>query len=177
MKSKNDQYRKIAAKISSFKEKAIIGITSADEDFSSSEISYKLAKVMSENKKVFYIDLDNDFANDEEFANINLLYRKEETIKKDGNLFRLNFTKSDDVAMILESKDFENFFMSIKDDCDYIIINEKSYKYSQAYLAAKFEDCKIFVVNEDETDKNILKASIGEFEDMGIEILGVIYNK
>lgn len=171
-----DQYKKIYAKISSKMPNGVFGITSVEKT-TSSNITLGLGQTMAEIKKVLLVDLDNANSNEKTFANINELSRQEGDFLKDGELYRLNFTKSDDVDIFIENKSFINLIKRAKEDFDYIIINEKSIKTSQAYLTKPLEDGKILVVNEGKTDKKDLNLAIKEIEDLGFKILGVIYHK
>lgn len=175
-KPNKDVYKKIAAKIYN-ENLSVIAITSTEDRFSSSQISYELSKVISQNHNTLYLDFDNESMNDSVYANINSLYKGNIELEKDGKLSRLNFTKSDDVDIVIESKEFMDLFKILKERFDYIIINEKSTKSAQAFLACKFEDGKIFIVREDKTDKQVLQDTIQEIESLDTNIIGVIYNK
>ncbi|MDD7304998.1 MAG: hypothetical protein PUG67_00260 [Peptoniphilaceae bacterium] len=174
MKNNIDQYRKIFAKISSQIPKGVIGITSVN-NCKTSQIAMELAKTMAKVKKVLLIDLDNDTLNQKEFANINDLLNKDGKFLMDENIARLNFTKSDDVDIFLENKDFLDLINKARDDYDIIIINEKSLDYSQAYFTKDIEDGKILVVKEGKTYKKDLKLAVKEIKKLGFEFLGVIY--
>lgn len=176
MKNNKDQYRKIFAKISAKMPKGSFGLAGLGEK-SSSKISYDLAQTMAKVKKVLLIDLDNQGQKDPDFANINQLLRGEGEFLQDGKLYRLNFTQSDDVEMLIESKNFVDLILKAKDDFDYILINEKPLKSSQAYFTSAFEDGKVLLVREEETDKNDFNLKRAELNDLGFNILGVIYHK
>lgn len=176
MKNKKDQYRKIYAKISHSLPKGLIGLTSLGE-MRSFETSYELGQTMAKLKKVLLIDLDNEAGNDKEFANIKELLRSEGDFKKDGKLYRLNFTKSDDVEALLENEAFINLIMKAKEDFDYIIINEKPLSSSQAYLTKDIEDGKILLVEEDKIIKRDFNLAVKEIKSLGFNLLGVIYYK
>lgn len=174
--NEKDEYRKIFAKISNKLEKGIIGISST-KSVSNSKVSYDLSKAMSELRKVLFVDLENDKSNEKEFANYNELINNQAEFLKDGKLYRLNFTKSDDLDILVETKSFKELIKNAKEEFDFIVINEKSLDKSQAYLTKDIEDGKILLVKEDITNKNDFNISIKEIEDLGFEFLGVIYNK
>lgn len=170
-----DQYRKIFARISTKMNRGVFGLTSTKGE--SSKVSYRLAQTMGEIKKVLLVDLDNDVNTDPDFAYINSLLRAEETFRKDGRIYRLNFTKSDDVDILVESANFSRLIENARKKFDYIIINEKNMDSSQAYLTRSIEDGKILVVREGETTKRDLKIKLGEIKDLGFNFLGVIYHR
>lgn len=170
-----DQYRKIFARISAKMNSGVFGLTSTKGE--SSEVSYRLAQTMGEIKKVLLVDLDNDVNTDPDFAYINSLLRAEETFRKDGKIYRLNFTKSDDVDILVESVNFSRLIETARKKFDYIIINEKNMDSSQAYLTRSIEDGKILVVREGETTKRDFKIKLGEIKDLGFNFLGVIYHR
>lgn len=171
-----DQYRKIFAKVANKIPNGIFGITSFDKT-SSSNISINLGRTMAEIKKVLLVDLDNEVSNKKDFANINEISRNEGDFLKDGKLYRLNFTKSDDVDIFIENESFINLIERAGEDFDYIIINEKSIETSQSYFTKSLEDGKILLVDEGKTNKNDFNLAVQEIQGLGFKLLGVIYHK
>lgn len=174
MKNNKDQYRKIFAKISAKMPKGVFGLTSLGKT-PSSQIAYDLGLTMARGQKVLLIDLDNEESKDPNFANINELLRSEGEFLPDGKLFRLNFTQSDDVDMLIETKAFQDLVAKARDRFDYIIINERPLNSSQAYFTRKLEDGKVLMVKEDEVNKKDFHQGLKEMQDLGFDILGVIY--
>lgn len=159
------------ATINHLTENAVIGITSINPKKSTYDFTEKLAQTMSTSLGLCLIDSMG------ENKNVEKKYQSsEEEVKilryKDMDFIILR-EKSD---RILDSYAFEEKIFDLKNTYNYVLINESSLRGLGPIISLRYEDYKIIVVN-DRISREKLIRQIKAIEDMGSEVLGVIYDK
>lgn len=168
--------KKVAAKILASNENLSFGITNFDKK-DNGNVPIDIAKELSKSKKTLFVDLNDENGSSSEFANIEEILENNETFKNDMDLSILALKKQNDIDEILEDERFKDLMTNAKEEFSYIVFNEKSVDFAQVFLANKYEDGKIFMVNEGLSDRNTFQKTLEEFKSLSIKILGVIYNK
>ncbi|WP_297789953.1 lipopolysaccharide biosynthesis protein [uncultured Anaerococcus sp.] len=158
--------------INNLTENAVIGITSLNKQKSTYEFSEKLAITMSTSLGLCLIDSMGE--------NINV-DKKYQSSSEDVKILRykgFDFIKLREKSdQILDSYAFEEKIYELKDTYNYVMINESSLRGLGPIISLRYEDYKIIVVNDKHATKSDLLEKIKQIEEMGAEVLGVIYDK
>ena len=158
--------------INNLTENAVIGITSLNKQKSTYEFSEKLAITMSTSLGLCLIDSMGE--------NINV-DKKYQSSSEDVKILRykgFDFIKLREKSdQILDSYAFEEKIYELKDTYNYVMINESSLRGLGPIISLRYEDYKIIVVNDKHATMSDLLEKIKQIEEMGAEVLGVIYDK
>lgn len=158
--------------INNLTENAVIGITSLNKQKSTYEFSEKLAITMSTSLGLCLIDSMGE--------NINV-DKKYQSSSEDIKILRykgFDFIKLREKSdQILDSYAFEEKIYELKDTYNYVMINESSLRGLGPIISLRYEDYKIIIVNDKHATKSDLLEKIKQIEEMGAEVLGVIYDK
>lgn len=158
--------------INNLTENAVIGITSLNKQKSTYEFSEKLAITMSTSLGLCLIDSMGE--------NINV-DKKYQSSSEDVKILRykgFDFIKLREKSdQILDSYAFEEKIYELKDTYNYVMINESSLRGLGPIISLRYEDYKIIIVNDKHATKSDLLEKIKQIEEMGAEVLGVIYDK
>lgn len=158
--------------INNLTENAVIGITSLNKQKSTYEFSEKLAITMSTSLGLCLIDSMGE--------NINV-DKKYQSSSEDVKILRykgFDFIKLREKSdQILDSYAFEEKIYELKDTYNYVMINESSLRGLGPIISLRYEDYKIIIVNDKHATKSDLLEKIKQIQEMGAEVLGVIYDK
>lgn len=156
--NKSDLLR-IKAQLEARMPRGVLAVTSlAKAD--SFNFSKDLAKALSKEADILFVDSKNE---EKSFG---------EPIKKDGlSLYAIGSNKS---GQILDSNDFEARVLNGVNFYNYIIMDEKSPKTADPYLAARLCDM-VLVLVDDSTRKSDIKRFLQDLRSLNVKDCGVVY--
>lgn len=166
----SDELLKVKAKIDHRLQNGVVGITSLGK-VDSFDFAKNLAESLAPANGVLFVDSKNASNTEGKFLS-------------DENSFKV-LRKGDIDYLALAEKvsdkilDANEFFAEIANreaSYNYILIDQKSLKTADPYLAARLCDMEIILV-DDKTKKSAIDKAISDLRELGIDYCGVVYHK
>lgn len=166
-----------------------IAVTSSIKGEGSTTTAINLALALSNLNKTILIDGNFGFNNISEVLNISSnegisniilenLKLNDIAVKFDRNLDVLTAGSihSNSIS-ILDSKEFDNLMSELNKVYDYIIIDTPALQaVADSKILSKKVDGVMLVVKAEGVKKDVVKSSIGDIENLGANLLGIVFN-
>lgn len=187
-----EAYNSLAADIKFGKENKnvkSIAVTSSIKGEGSTTTAVNLALALSNSNKTILIDGNFKVNNISNILNINSTKGLSDIVLEKLKLEDaiVSFNKDLDVLVagikqsnsfsILDSKEFDNLMSELNKNYDYIIIDTPAIQaVADSKILSKKVDGMILVVKAESTEKDVVKASIKDLENLGANLLGIVFN-
>ncbi|WP_418223338.1 polysaccharide biosynthesis tyrosine autokinase [Clostridium isatidis] len=185
-----EAYNSLAANIKFGKEKMkVITVTSSTKNEGATTTAINLALSLKSSNKILLIDGNLKKPSIGEKLGLNegkglkevILGKsnlKDAIVKFDSNLdILLSGEKVDDSISILDSNDFNELLNSLKEEYDFIIIDTPPLQIAaDVKFIANRADGLILVVRAEFVRKDIVKSSIDNLKNSGVELIEVVFN-
>lgn len=187
-----EAYNSLAADIKFGKENKnvkSIAVTSSIKGEGSTTTAVNLALALSNSNKTILIDGNFKVNNISNILNINSTKGLSDIVLENLKLEDaiVSFNKDLDVLVagikqsnsfsILDSKEFDNLMSELNKNYDYIIIDTPAIQaVADSKILSKKVDGMILVVKAESTEKDVVKASIKDLENLGANLLGIVFN-